>query len=130
MAAVSVVLPWSMWPIVPTLTCGLVRVKTFLAMGPPKKWLPRAAARPGHRVRGLGGVRRGTARTPGRLELFDPIRRAGVNGPWLHTIRRFDRHGAPRHYCGAYAVSTNNPEINGRAPHPSDSMKGMPAKTC
>src|SRR5262249_13961691 len=24
-AAVSVVLPWSMWPIVPTLTCGLVR---------------------------------------------------------------------------------------------------------
>ena len=25
MAAVSVVLPWSMWPIVPTLTCGLLR---------------------------------------------------------------------------------------------------------
>src|SRR6478672_9700722 len=25
MAAVSVVLPWSMWPIVPTLTCGLSR---------------------------------------------------------------------------------------------------------
>src|SRR6478609_7728357 len=24
-AAVSVVLPWSTWPIVPTLTCGLVR---------------------------------------------------------------------------------------------------------
>src|SRR5918998_5675537 len=24
-AAVSVVLPWSMWPIVPTLTCGFVR---------------------------------------------------------------------------------------------------------
>src|SRR5438067_6647069 len=24
-AAVSVVLPWSMWPIVPTLRCGLVR---------------------------------------------------------------------------------------------------------
>src|SRR5207342_1165567 len=24
-AAVSVVLPWSIWPIVPTLTCGLVR---------------------------------------------------------------------------------------------------------
>src|SRR5947209_16511427 len=25
MAAVSVVLPWSMWPIVPMLTCGLLR---------------------------------------------------------------------------------------------------------
>src|SRR6185369_14189267 len=25
MAAVSVVLPWSTWPIVPTFTCGLVR---------------------------------------------------------------------------------------------------------
>jgi hypothetical protein len=27
-AAVSVVLPWSTWPIVPMLTCGLVRAKT------------------------------------------------------------------------------------------------------
>ena len=25
MAAVSVVLPWSTWPIVPTFTCGFVR---------------------------------------------------------------------------------------------------------
>src|SRR5262249_1977363 len=32
MAAVRVVLPWSMWPIVPTLTCGLVRVKVSLAI--------------------------------------------------------------------------------------------------
>src|SRR5947208_14803069 len=32
MAALRVVLPWSMWPMVPTLTCGLVRVKTSLAM--------------------------------------------------------------------------------------------------
>src|SRR5437762_12781473 len=31
-AAVSVVLPWSMWPMVPTLTCGLVRSNFFLAM--------------------------------------------------------------------------------------------------
>src|SRR5512142_2824152 len=31
-AAVSVVLPWSMWPIVPTLTCGFVRSNFFLAM--------------------------------------------------------------------------------------------------
>src|SRR5688572_32457371 len=32
MAAVSVVLPWSTWPIVPTFTWGLLRVKTSLAM--------------------------------------------------------------------------------------------------
>src|SRR4051812_30009997 len=32
MAAVSDVLPWSMWPIVPILTCGLVRSNFFLAM--------------------------------------------------------------------------------------------------
>src|SRR4051812_7892437 len=30
MAAVSVVLPWSTCPIVPTFTCGFVRSKTFL----------------------------------------------------------------------------------------------------
>ena len=33
-AAVSVVLPWSMWPIVPTFTCGFVRSNFFLATGP------------------------------------------------------------------------------------------------
>ena len=32
MAAVSVVLPWSMWPMVPTLTWGLVRSNFFLAI--------------------------------------------------------------------------------------------------
>jgi hypothetical protein len=35
-AAVSVVFPWSMWPIVPTLTCGLVRANTSLAIVPPQ----------------------------------------------------------------------------------------------
>src|SRR5439155_27139345 len=33
-APVRDVLPWSMWPIVPTLTCGLVRSNFFLAMRP------------------------------------------------------------------------------------------------
>src|SRR5207248_7586227 len=32
MAAVSEVLPWSMWPIVPMFTCGLVRSNFFLAI--------------------------------------------------------------------------------------------------
>src|SRR5437773_3321472 len=31
-AAVSVVLPWSMWPIVPTFTCGLVLANFSLAI--------------------------------------------------------------------------------------------------
>src|SRR5437870_10171750 len=35
-AAVRVVLPWSMCPMVPTLTCGLVLVKTSLAIVPPQ----------------------------------------------------------------------------------------------
>src|SRR5215212_7647324 len=33
-AAVRLVLPWSMWPIVPMFTCGLVRSNFFLATGP------------------------------------------------------------------------------------------------
>src|SRR6478736_5707499 len=39
-AAVRLVLPWSMWPIVPTLTCGLLRSNFFLATGPShsKDW--------------------------------------------------------------------------------------------
>ena len=31
-AAVKVVLPWSTWPMVPTLTCGLVRANFFFAI--------------------------------------------------------------------------------------------------
>ena len=31
MAAVRLVLPWSIWPIVPMLTCGLVRSNFFFA---------------------------------------------------------------------------------------------------
>ena len=34
MAAVRVVLPWSTWPIVPTFTCGLSRLKASLAISP------------------------------------------------------------------------------------------------
>src|SRR4051812_44961558 len=37
MAAVSVVLPWSTWPIVPMLTCGLLRSNfAFATAGPPQ----------------------------------------------------------------------------------------------
>src|SRR5215469_15421596 len=32
MAAVNVVLPWSMWPMVPTFTCGFVLSNFFFAM--------------------------------------------------------------------------------------------------
>src|SRR5207237_9687815 len=39
MAAVRVVLPWSMCPIVPTLTCGLVLSNFFLAMLKPLQFM-------------------------------------------------------------------------------------------
>src|SRR6266567_5121597 len=47
MAAVSVVLPWSMCPIVPTFTCGFVRSYFAFAMvaPPPPAVLPRSRAR-------------------------------------------------------------------------------------
>src|SRR3954468_16918498 len=41
-AAVSVVLPWSMWPMVPTLRCGFVRSNFCFAMCPPSSLLLRA----------------------------------------------------------------------------------------
>src|SRR5688500_11979272 len=40
-AAVSVVLPWSMCPMVPMLTCGLVRSNLALATGFLSSWLRR-----------------------------------------------------------------------------------------
>ena len=55
-AAVSVVLPWSMWPIVPTLTCGLVRSNFFFAIVGS---LPGSSLRPGPpgRLAGLPACR-------------------------------------------------------------------------
>src|SRR5512140_1472064 len=38
-AAVKVVLPWSTWPIVPTLTCGFFRSNFSLAMGRAPRWV-------------------------------------------------------------------------------------------
>src|SRR5256884_8616306 len=38
-AAVRVVLPWSTWPMVPTLTCGFFRSNFSLAMGPAPRWV-------------------------------------------------------------------------------------------
>src|SRR5215213_11825816 len=58
-AAVSDVLPWSMWPIVPMFTCGFVRSNFFLATGPVSLHLLAALPCPGgqgfardHHVRG------------------------------------------------------------------------------
>src|SRR5262249_25520153 len=58
-AAVSVVLPWSTCPIVPTLQCGLVRSNFSLAMGLSVR--PLQATRPTSRelCLNLGGNRRG-----------------------------------------------------------------------
>src|SRR3954454_21752446 len=48
-AAVSVVLPWSMCPMVPMLTCGLVRSNLALATGAPSGFLAL-------RSRGVDGI--------------------------------------------------------------------------
>src|SRR5215213_8153987 len=48
-AAVSVVLPWSMCPMVPMLTCGLVRSNLALATGAPSGFLAS-------RSRGVDGI--------------------------------------------------------------------------
>src|SRR6266545_819027 len=43
-AAVRVVLPWSTWPMVPTLTCGLERTNCCLVIGVLEvRWPPRTA---------------------------------------------------------------------------------------
>src|SRR5690242_20576168 len=42
-AAVSVVLPWSMCPMVPMLTCGFVRSNLALATGFLSSWISRGA---------------------------------------------------------------------------------------
>src|SRR5215207_4646172 len=47
-AAVRLVLPWSMWPIVPMFTCGLVRSNFFLATGPVSLHLLRRLRTRGH----------------------------------------------------------------------------------
>src|SRR6266498_3084772 len=53
-AAVRLVLPWSMWPIVPMFTCGLVRSNFFLAIV-GFSWFLRSGPALGHRpqVRGV-----------------------------------------------------------------------------
>src|SRR6185436_12259421 len=43
-AAVKLVLPWSMWPIVPMFTCGLLRSNFFLAIPTASPCLRRCLA--------------------------------------------------------------------------------------
>src|SRR3954453_11307341 len=68
MAAVSVVLPWSMWPIVPMLTWGLVRSNFCLDMASPL--LP---SNPRHDL--LGDLRRNLHV---RVQLHGRVRRAAL----------------------------------------------------
>src|SRR5215210_7845665 len=51
-AAVSVVLPWSMCPMVPMLTCGLVRSNLALATGFLSSWVTQVVRALGWAVRG------------------------------------------------------------------------------
>src|SRR5205085_2458836 len=64
-AAVSVVLPWSMCPMVPMLTCGLVRSNLALATGFLSPCLRSRA-----RALGVGGAHRLRAVPPAGLSLL------------------------------------------------------------
>src|SRR5881392_691441 len=58
MAAVGVVLPWSMWPMVPTFTCGLLRSNFSLAMSStPLRFYSLVAAHPSAFAFRFGGQR-------------------------------------------------------------------------
>src|SRR6059036_881317 len=57
-AAVRLVLPWSMWPIVPMFTCGLVRSNFFLAISTALPVLRPCSADPGLGDELLGEVAR------------------------------------------------------------------------
>src|SRR5580765_4642390 len=57
-AAVSVVLPWSMWPMVPTFTCGLLRSNFSLAMSStPLRFYSLVVAHPPAFALRFGGMR-------------------------------------------------------------------------
>src|SRR6185369_17450212 len=57
-AAVRLVLPWSMWPIVPMFTCGFVRSNFFLAISALLSLSDRCLADPGLGEELLGEVAR------------------------------------------------------------------------
>src|SRR5919112_504511 len=83
-AAVSVVLPWSMCPMVPMLTCGLVRSNLALATGFLSSWCRSRARTLGWACWGRAGTypaRRVTRRSPRRC----PWLGSGLAprlGPW------------------------------------------------
>src|SRR5436190_13679081 len=82
-AAVSVVLPWSTWPIVPMFTCGLLRTNFSLAM------CSSGALHLGDDLLGEGGGHRGVV---GELH--------GVRGAALRRgaqVRRVAEHRRERH---------------------------------
>src|SRR5215510_9035998 len=111
-AAVSVVLPWSTWPIVPTLEWGLLRLNFSLAMGRPQWLSPRALGCTVEAPRELASARsrvcvragnqrvRGDVRPGAKLErsreIAPPSSRSAMSttAAWM----RF-RYG-PRQNCG------------------------------
>src|SRR5918997_1061561 len=83
-AAVSVVLPWSMCPMVPMLTCGLVRSNLALATGFLSSWCRSGARTLGWACWGRAGghpARRVTRRSPSRCPWLGSGLAAHL-GPW------------------------------------------------
>src|SRR4051795_4394187 len=98
-AAVSVVFPWSMCPMVPMLTCGLVRSNLALATGFLSSWLRRWCV-----LVGSGGARRpragpATAYSLLASRLGDDL--LGDVGRYLGV--RVEHHGVARPSLGAAA---------------------------
>src|ERR687892_356631 len=94
-AAVNVVLPWSMCPIVPMFTCGFVRSYFALAMGAPPT--PLASASAGH---GLAGRLGGDLFRHGRRHFLVTRELHGVSGATLgHRphVGRVPEHLPERH---------------------------------
>src|SRR5437763_7649985 len=110
MAAVSVVFPWSMCPMVPMLTCGLVRSNLALATGFLSSWLRS-------RTRVWGAVLVGLlASRLGDDLLGDVGRDLGV---------RVEHHGVARPSLGAAAQVTHVAEhLRERDQCPDDAGAG------
>src|SRR5947207_14542273 len=128
-AAVRDVLPWSMWPIVPMLTCGLVRSNFFFAIvAAPGSSPPRQG--PGLDLRLLDELRGQTARNLGVVAEFHRRRRAALgHAPQVRDVaehlgqrdeRPDDRRRAP--VLGRLDLPATAVEV---ADHVSDELTGQ-----
>src|SRR5262249_30521453 len=97
-AAVNVVLPWSTWPIVPILQCGLLRSNFALAICGPRSLRSRISHEVVRAAADAGAIRLRSLAPPARAaspeKRWDCPRLAGAGGRALNpTSRRPSREG-------------------------------------